>query len=81
SSSYLNHKRTRDAMATTASPDTSCGRSSTGHCNVNTVPSNNGTMPTLDSAGAYVHDSALRQDHIGPPSDYVHIYWKMGTFV
>nr|GEX80268.1 helitron helicase-like domain-containing protein [Tanacetum cinerariifolium] len=65
SSSYLNRKRTRDAMATTTSPDTSCSRpptrrhSSTGHCNVNTVPSNNDTMPTVDSAV--------------PPSDYVHI--------
>ncbi|GJT16439.1 DNA helicase [Tanacetum coccineum] len=78
-SSYLNRKRTSDAMATTASPDTSSSRpptrrrSSIGRCNVNTVTSNNDTMPIVDFAGAYVHDSVLRQDRIGPPTDNVHI--------
>ncbi|GJS71072.1 DNA helicase [Tanacetum coccineum] len=74
-SSYLNRKCTRDVIPIAASPDASSSRPSTrrrlstGHCNVNTVPSNNNPVPTVDSLGAYIHDRGLRQDRTGPLSE------------
>nr|GEV56457.1 helitron helicase-like domain-containing protein [Tanacetum cinerariifolium] len=84
-SSYSNRKHTKGAMPIVATLDAGGSSSptrrrlSTGHYNVNMPASNNNPMPTVDSSGAYIHDSGLCEDCTSiihrtcPLSNYVHI--------